>query len=401
MKSSQLLFLAIIHFVILSSGCGKIKNEVTNAVGRHYIGSHRYVHTLFKSDKIENNPQNIKLFQYGKQLEEFEYTYKNSILKEKTFFHKNKITGVLVIKDGLIVKEKYLEGNKIDSRWFSFSVSKSIIGILIGMAIEDGYIKSVDDQVTKYIPELNNSAYQGVTIKDLLEMSSGIKWEETKETNRVINIIESDQTGGIIKFLKTLTKEEPPGKSFSYNTGNSFLLGKIISKSSGKTLAQYMSEKLWKPLGMERSAYVLKESDSGDEIGGAGFAMTLRDYGRFGNYVLQELKKDPIKTYIRQSTTPDPSRPYLNYGEVYPWSPLGYGFQWWLFPQQSNQKPEHNGAILAQGLFGQFIYINPKYNIVIVVWSAWPEINSPNRYLWAYDYLGQMVKHIANHPVEK
>jgi len=272
------------------------------------------------------------------------------------------VSGVMVVKDGKVMLERYGLGRKPEDRWISFSVTKSITSTLVGAAIKDGKIKSIDDQVTSYIPELKGSAYDGVSVRNLLTMSSGVKWNEdyadpNSDVARAGATITEPGVNPIVSYMKALPRAYEPGTKFTYNTGETDLVGILLSNAVGKTLSQYASEKLWQAYGMERDATWIVDR-AGHERGGCCMSMTVGDYARFGQFMLdggvargQQILPDG---WIEQATTAQ-----ITKGAP----PAGYGYFWWL---------GQGGPYQASGIFGQSIAVVPDERLVIVVNSAWP-----------------------------
>jgi len=271
------------------------------------------------------------------------------------------VSGVMIVKDGKVVLERYGLGRKPEDRWISFSVTKSITSMLVGAAIHDGKIKSVDDAVTIYIPEIKGSAYDRVTVRNLLTMSSGVKWnEDYADPNADVahagaKILEPG-VNPIVSYMKALPRANEPGTKFHYNTGETDLAGILVANAVGKSLSQYASEKLWQAYGMERDATWVVDV-AGHERGGCCMSMTLGDYARVGQFMLDggmaQGRKILPDGWIGQATT----RQITNGAP-----PSGYGYFWWLGP---------DGTYQASGIFGQSISIIPDERLVIVINSAW------------------------------
>jgi CubicO group peptidase (beta-lactamase class C family) len=271
------------------------------------------------------------------------------------------VSGVLVLKDGKILMERYGLGRGPRDRWTSFSVAKSVTSTLVGAAIQDGHIKSLEDPVTLYIPELRGSPYEGVNVRQLLTMSSGVKWNEdytdpNSDVARAGATIPEPGVNPLVSYMRKLPRANPPGQRFTYNTGETDLVGVLVSKATGKTLAQYASEKLWKPVGMERDGIWMLDL-AGHERGGCCMSMTLRDYGRIGQFMLEggvaRGRRILPEWWTAQATTPQ---------IVEGAPPPGYGYFWWMIPE----------GYAARGIFGQSIVTLPKDGLVVVVNSAWP-----------------------------
>jgi CubicO group peptidase (beta-lactamase class C family) len=281
------------------------------------------------------------------------------------FMESNNVAGLLIIHDGKIVLERYALGFTEKSRWTSFSVAKSFTSTLVGAAVADGSIKSIDDQVTQYLPTLKGTAYDGVTVRNILNMSSGVKWnEDYVDPKSDVNSfsLATDQSRGsrLVTFMSKLPREADPGTKFSYKTGETNLIGEIVIAATRKPLATYLSEKIWSKLGMERDAFWMTSTD-GYEMGGCCLSVTLRDYGRFAHFFLNGAKGVVPPDWTRQATTPTP----------FSTDPRGgYGYQWWT---------GNNGTFFASGIFGQHIDFYPDKKLIVVSLSAWPSALNADR----------------------
>jgi CubicO group peptidase (beta-lactamase class C family) len=311
------------------------------------------------------------------------YQAKGKTATTDEFMSRNDVTGLLLIKDGKIVLERYGSGNTEKTKWPSWSIAKSVTSTLVGAALKDGYIASIDDPVIKYLPQLKGSAYEGTTIKNLLQMSSGIKFNENYEDRNsdFSRLMECyyDRAGAscVLSLAKAVSRRVPPGTKFQYATLNTTVVGLVVMAATHKTLAGYLSEKIWSPFGMEEDAMWVLDSNGGQEFGGALIGATLRDYGRFGEFILNGGtaggKQVVPENWVDEATHPRPDTPQVNYGKLAPsGDPVGYGYSWWLYaPQQPS--PNEEEAFIAEGIFGQHLYINPKEKFVGVFWGAWPK----------------------------
>jgi len=265
------------------------------------------------------------------------------------------VAGLLVIKNGSIVYERYRLGNDRHSRWISYSVTKSVTSMLVGAAIKDGYIKSVSEPVTDYLPRLKGTAYDKTSIRDILQMASGVQWDETyADPNADINQVAWD-TLSVYEYLAAKPVAGQPGVTFNYNTAETNLVGTLLRSAVGNNLATYLEEKIWRPFGMEADASWNLSEPGGGEFGGCCLNATLRDYGRLGLFALNggRLSKGEHvlpESWMRESTTPSRGLPR-------------YGYLWWL---------GKNGVFEASGIFGQGISVNPDENLVIALHSARP-----------------------------
>ncbi|MEY1662647.1 serine hydrolase domain-containing protein [Isoalcanivorax beigongshangi] len=271
--------------------------------------------------------------------------------------------GLLILVDGKIRTERYALGFGPDKRWTSFSVAKSFTSTLVGAAIKDGAIGSLDDQVTRYIPQLASSGYDGVTVEQLLTMTSGVRWNENyadpdsdvARFNRQTPVAGEDLT---VSYMKTLPREAEPGTRWRYNTGETNLIGVLVSNATGKTLSAYLSEKVWQPYGMEQDAiWLLGATDH--EISGCCISASLRDYARFGQFLMDGGRING------QSILPEGwmQRATAKHADI-GIAGRGYGYQWWTYD---------NGSYAAQGIFGQGIFIDPTRKLVIVSNGNWPK----------------------------
>ena len=281
----------------------------------------------------------------------------------------NRVSGLLVLKDGRIALERYELGNNPATRWMSMSVVKSITSTLVGVAIKDGYIKSINDPITNYLPKLRGSAYEGVTVKNLLQMASGVKWDETytnpsSDRRRMLDLQLAGRPGSILEFMSTLPRAGEPGTIWNYDTGETFVVGELVHAAVKLPLAEYLSRRVWANYGMESDATWWLESRDGQEIGGSGLSATMRDYGRFGLFFLSG------GVIGGNSILPDGWVAEAGSGKVIGGRQVNYGYMWWI-PESTD--PVHAGAFFASGIFGQSIYISPRERVVIVVWSARPK----------------------------
>jgi CubicO group peptidase (beta-lactamase class C family) len=312
------------------------------------------------------------------------YEFKGNKYSSDEFMQRNNTTGFLVLKDGKIVYENYFLGADENSLFTSFSVGKSINSTLVGLAIGDGLIKSVNDPLVNYLPHFNESGYKDVTIKQALQMSSGVDFVEEyglgeSHFTRFFNNGLVNQSESFSEIMQSMQAKHAPGSIFNYSTGESTVLSELIYAASGKTPSDYLSEKIWSKIGMESDAYWLTDKD-GMELGCGSLSITLRDCARFGQLMLNDGLYDGNqilpKGWVAEATTPD--SPQVQPGKLVEGYPLGYQYQWWTFPGDE-QHP-----YLGEGVFGQFLYINPSENIVIVKTSAWPVAWDDNKEIETY-----------------
>lgn len=299
--------------------------------------------------------------------------------KEKAFedfIKEQKVAGLLILHNGKIRMERYALGHSDTNLWSSLSVAKSVTSTLVGVAIKDGYIRSVDDYVTDYLPRLKGSAFDSVKIRHLLTMTSGIKWNENyTDPDSDIAGFDKDTTvdgmKAIVSYMRRLPAEAEPGKKFNYSTGETHLLGALISSATNQSLSHYLSSSIWIPYGMEQTA-TWRLDRTGQEMAGCCLQMLLRDFGRFGQFVLED-------GYINgESIVPDDWFGKATRIQMPLWPGGGYGYGWWIFNGHSFE---------ALGIHGQMIYIDPSRNLVIAVNSAWPEADSNERHFAVENFI--------------
>jgi CubicO group peptidase (beta-lactamase class C family) len=268
---------------------------------------------------------------------------------------------LLIVHDGKLRLERYGLGFDAGGRWTTFSVAKSITSTLVGAAIRDGHIRSMDDKVSDYLPEMKGSAYDDVTLRQLLTMTSGVRWTEdygdpNSDVARFNNHRPEEGVDSLVSYLRRLPRDAPAGTRWLYSTGETNLVGVLLSAATKKPLATYLSEKIWVPAGMEQEAtWIL--SRTGREISGCCIQAATRDLARFGLFILggarvggQSIVPDGWLTEATTERTGigQPGR--------------GYGYQWWTYS---------DGTFAARGIFGQGLFIDPKRKIVIASNANW------------------------------
>jgi CubicO group peptidase (beta-lactamase class C family) len=273
-------------------------------------------------------------------------------------------TAFLIIKDDQLIYENYFNDYGRDSINTSFSVAKSFVSALVGLAIDEGLIDSVDDPITKYIPELEdkNSRYSSITIENLLSMASGLRYVE-EDINPFSDDTKTYYDPNLRSVALSAVIEEEPGKTFHYNNYNFLLLGIILERTTGMPVAKYMEEKLWKPLGMEApSSWSLDSEASGFEKMESGINARAIDFAKFGRLYLnngsnwngeQIISEKWVRTSTSANSTTDPS--------------IEYQYGWWIYPSEEEvvDNPHHH-HFSARGNLGQFIYIIPEERLIIV-----------------------------------
>jgi CubicO group peptidase (beta-lactamase class C family) len=351
------------------------------------VRTFRNIDRLFPTRTIKRGIQVYPLPESDIPLKGVEFTSAGKKYDMYDYMSLNRVSGLLVLKNGKIAFERYELGNTKTTRWMSMSVVKSMCSTLVGVAIKDGYINSLDDPITRYLPKLNGSAYEGVTVRNLLQMASGVKWDETytnpaSDRRRMLEAQLAGTPGSILELMSKLPRAGDPGTIWNYNTGETQVVGELIHAAVKRPVAQYLSERIWARFGMESDATWWLESPNGQEIGGSGLSATLRDYGRFGLFfmnggVVAGEKILPEGWITEAGSSKMIGGKKVNYG--YGWIPV------------ASANPVHEGAFLAPGIFGQFIYVNPRENIVAVVWSARPKPTGTNT-ISDEDFFAAVVK---------
>lgn len=305
--------------------------------------------------EVNNSKEALLLPTQLMDFSELRYKVEETEYSVDEFMERNYVAGLLVLKDGNILLENYGLGNDADSVWISYSMAKSVTSLLYGAAIADGYLGSLDAKVTDYLPAMKGSAYDGATLRNLLQMSSGVEWNETySDPNSDVGNYPGGNVVEMMKFLGEKPRVAAPGERFNYSTGETDLAGVVLRAAIGNNLSTYLTTKIWENM-MESPAWWATHGYGGGERGGCCIYATLRDYGRLGLFVMNDgLLPDGTRVlpegWIAESITPSPAS-------------AGYGYFWWLVGE---------GNFRAVGIYGQSIYINPADELVIVALSAWP-----------------------------
>jgi len=306
---------------------------------------------------------------YGTRELDVTYSYNGQKWDTTTFMERNDVAGLLVIKNGRILLERYALGFDDKSLWTSFSVAKSITSTLLGAAVADGHIRTVSDSVVRYLPSLKGTAYDGVTLRQILNMTSGVKWNEDyddpdSDVNRCHRATDATLGSPLLTYLAKLPREADAGAKWVYKTAETDLAGEIVMAATGKTLAGYLSEKIWAAFGMERDAFWMVRD--GKELGGCCLSMSLRDYGRFALFILTggKIREKPVLPggWIGEAVSPSLAS---RRGMEQLGTAAGYGFQWWV-------GLDGLGTYSARGIFGQSIHVDPAEHLIVVTLSAWP-----------------------------
>ena len=339
--------------------------------------------TLFDEDKIVENFRSVAEFWPTRSLTQakvpYIYTYGDSLNVPSSFAYNDQklgtqqflkdswTTGLIVIQNDEIALEDYYLGNSAVTQNISWSMAKSFISALIGIAVNDGHIISIEQSVDAYATSLGGSGYEGVSIKNVLQMSSGVAFnEDYGDFYSDINRWGRDFSLGNSQdaFAATLKNDIEPGTVNHYVSINTHVLGMVLTQATGRSITDYMQEKLYNPMGMEHDGLWIIDGQ-GMEMALGGLNLTLRDFAKLGSLYLHDGTFNGQQivpaSWVADSRTMD--QPHL-----LPGNDFGYGYQWWMVGGDS-------GEFMAMGVYGQYIYINPETNTVIVKNSANPFYN--------------------------
>ena len=289
-------------------------------------------------------------------LADVSYQVAGETFSVRDFLAREPLMGIAVVEGDTIRLEHYAEDHNPESVWISFSVTKSFTSTLIGAAIKDGFINSIEDRVETYLPRLKGSAYGAVSIKNILQMSSGVAWNENyTDPNSDVSKAGSLQGVALTDYLAALPQNHAPGTVFNYNTAESNLLGEVLRAAIGNSATDYMNAKVWQGFGMEHAGNWMQSAPFAGETGGCCISASIRDYARLGIFVKKGAVNATGESLVPEGWMKEATSPSKGYA--------GYGYKWWL---------EANGAYAASGIFGQGIYIDPQRDVVISLHSNAP-----------------------------
>jgi CubicO group peptidase (beta-lactamase class C family) len=291
------------------------------------------------------------------------YAFSGRRRSTRDFLADTETTGLLVLADGRIVHESYRRPLGPTTPWPCWSITKSFVSLLVGIAIEQGFLEGVDVCVSDLAPQLIGSGYEGVSLLDVLTMSSGVRWYENyadpESDTRRHGVVHA--TGGSLDaFAATLPRDWKPGTKLQYNSIDTNVLGLVLRRATRRFLSDLMHEWLWGPMGAEAEAFMAIDGE-GAEWAGAGLICTLRDRARLGLLVAAEGEMNGRQvvpaSWIRAATKA--GGPHLT-SEGSTAAPFGYGYQFWL----------HDGAAAAIGIYNQYCWVDASRRVVIVKASA-------------------------------
>jgi CubicO group peptidase (beta-lactamase class C family) len=366
MRMLQQLFTAVaaLTFVVLSSGVRAQEAQLTGESilfwsPQQQVLGYRAIDELYATRALKASGLAYPLLPAARDFSDFRYRYDGKRQTLDDYIQQMRVAGVIAVKDNQVQLERYGLGNDADSRWISFSIAKSVVSMLYGAALKEGYFDSLDDRVVDYLPQLKGGGYDETTIRNILQMASGVRWNE--DYDDPTSDVAQSPTGTLPLFgyMRQLPREAVPGDKFNYNTGETNIAGALLRAAIGNNLTTYLQNKIWHPFGMESGASWLLEQPGGVEVGGCCINATLRDYARIGLFALNDGVLPTGERVLPEGWMAESIEPSKG--------SAGYGYYWWLLG---------DGVYAALGVFGQMIYIDPNRNIVIALHSAWPSADS-------------------------
>lgn len=327
------------------------------------------VNSLFKEEKIVTNFSNMKTMFLSADLTigdtralPFEQQLSAPPEGYDAWVDARNVTSLIVLQDGVMTHEAYFQDTMSDDLRISWSVAKSFLSALMGVVLAEGDIESIDDPVTKYVPDLNGTAYEGASIRDVLQMESGVAFNEdyfdfNSDINRMGRVLALGRT--MDGFTTALVhRDAEPGSRWHYVSIDTHVLGMVIRGATGRTVIDLLGEKILTPLGLEAAPYYVTDGEGVAFVLG-GLNLRTRDYARFGQMILQEGALNGVQIvpsdWLSQSTVPS---------ALTPAGDTQYGYQWWM-PADARE-----GEFFARGVYGQYIYIDRSSKTVIVATSA-------------------------------
>jgi CubicO group peptidase (beta-lactamase class C family) len=367
------LFTALALSALTLSACATTKQEIESLVERlktgelganallystadrrvafAHINAWMPTRPLFPSD----NPYALTT-EIDRDLERVGYQVGGETFTVSDFLKREPLMGIAVVEGDTIKLEHYADDHNPESVWVSFSVTKSFTSTLIGAAVKDGFIGSIDDTVETYLPRLEGTAYGTVSIKNILQMSSGVAWNENyADPDSDIAKAGTFQGTQLTDYLGKLPRKHKPGTVFNYNTAESNLLGEVLRAAVGNSATDYMNAKVWQGFGMEHWGNWMQSAPFAGETGGCCISASVRDYARLGIFVKNGAVNAAGESIVPDGWMAEATSPSKGYE--------GYGYKWWL---------EGGGTYMATGIFGQFIFIDPKNDVVISMHSNAP-----------------------------
>jgi CubicO group peptidase (beta-lactamase class C family) len=326
------------------------------------VGMYSHFHEIVPSRKVARGPAARELKRAEKEppISYFHERYSSDL---DLFLKNNRNTGLLILKGDTILAERYQYERKPEHLFASMSMAKTVVAMLVGIAISEGRIKSVDDKAEQYVPGLKGHPYGETSLRHLLTMSSGVKFREDYDGKDDVSVLArltfyQQGAGGVETVLPSEERARPAGERFSYASAETQVLGLVLRAATGKPVAEYLSERIWQPMGAEFDAAWMTDK-GGYEIAFCCLNAALRDYARLGMLLANggalDGKQIIPAEWVRAATTPEAE--HLKPGRATPWN--GYGYQTWLV---GGSRP----TFALMGVRGQSVFVDPASKLVVV-----------------------------------
>lgn len=351
------------------------------------LGSFTHMAEILPARRIARGGPVRELPRSRRELGAVSYEWRGQRLTLEDYLERARVMALVVLKDGRIVREIYRQGAQPDTPFVSWSMAKSFTSTLVGLAAADGSIGSIDDPVVKYLPSLRESGYRDNSLRDLLDMSSGVRFIEDYDATDSLEArawIEGTVTRTVPSYTDTFAwfkqRLHPPGTHFYYASIEPAIAAWAVREATGQHPSDYLSDRIWKKIGAEHDASWVLDRPGGIEIGSCCINATARDYARFGQLFLDDgrVGREQVLPagWVRQVRTPNPQRPFLHATQRLRDLPFGYQYNWWLWPEPTQ-------TISAHGVFGQQITIDFDDRVVIVQTANWDRASSNDDHLEA------------------
>jgi CubicO group peptidase (beta-lactamase class C family) len=351
---------------------------------QYRLGSFTHFAQIVPARIVPRGGAVLELPRAQRDLSTVRYRWRDASASLDDYVRRHKVMAFVVLKDGAIVAESYLYGTNDSTPFVSWSVAKSVVGTLTGVALADGAIPSIDAPAQRFVPELAESGYGTNSLRDLLQMSSGVKFIEDYSGAASLEAkawVEGNVTR-TVRYTDTIAwfKERihPAGTRFYYASMEPVVVGWVLHRATGASLSEYLSDKIWSRLGAEHDASWMVDRPGGLEIGSCCISATMRDYARFGLLVQHGGKVGSRqlvpKAWVEAMTQPDPTRPHLHPGKLEGKPEFGYQHYWWLYPAADR-------AAMARGAFGQAITVDFDDRVVIVQTAMWDQADAVDNWL--------------------
>lgn len=367
-RTCLLALLLLAHAAAADVATAPIGNRMEVMQQPFLLGSWTHMSQVYPARMVARGGAVRELRAAAEPLEDVAYRYEGERYTLDDYLARNDVTSLLVLRGNTIAYETYRMGTGPTTRFTSWSMGKSLTSTLLGLAIARGHVGGVDDKAVDYVPELGDSGYRDVTLRDLLQMSSGVKFIEdyaapdSKEGQAWVKGVVEQELPYNDTILWFDDKLRAPGKAFYYASIETQVIGWVVRRATGRPLADLLSEWVWQPMGAANDASWLVDRPGGMEIASCCVNATTRDYARFGLTMLAGGRVGDTQVipanWIEAATQPDPERPFLHRGELPNNAGFGYQHFWWLWPDGQ--------AYTARGYGGQWIYVNPEADVVIV-----------------------------------